>query len=507
MTVNRLAEALRRRTTLRWRRNRLLRCLYRSGALDHGVELTCKDNCVFLAIIAIVRGEAEFLREWIEFHLMMGVEHFVIYDNGGDEPTRDILANYSGSGAVTRIPWPDLAELRGNWRDTDFVSIQELAYGNCARRFQNRIDWLMKIDVDEFVYPAAVAAGSVADVLRELDRERVLGLEIPMRNFGSSGHEQRPDGLVIENYTRCQDRLSPGSKSIGNTRFLSADAAVDAHLYRYSLGARLCGRRVIDRSSSDQILRLNHYRTKSREDFMKKGELNARGYMAGKRDRGKLSTLGTHAQPNRARRNSALRSRAQGETMNENGESEFERLLALLALLSNSGESPTEVSQPLRKLASFHGVLPILRDQEEFRRAVQRNQQQALRLAGHLQQLLRRFEAAGVPTLVLKGLPLARYLYGDIAARKAGDLDLWIPENAVDDVHKLLVDAEHVGKNRLRAAWESRPPTLPSPPLPHRLLPRTDGHLRRNPLARDNLAGAVSGLALRKPSTAVARSN
>ena len=35
----------------------------------------------YLAICAIYRDEAPYLREWIEFHRLVGVEHFFLYDN------------------------------------------------------------------------------------------------------------------------------------------------------------------------------------------------------------------------------------------------------------------------------------------------------------------------------------------------------------------------------------------------------------------------------------------
>lgn len=281
LSPRRIREALRRRTVLRWRRGRLIRKLYRSGVLDHRVELNLKRESAFLAIVAIIRGEADFLLEWLEFYQMMGVEHFVIYDNGGDEETSAILAPYVEKNLVTLIPWPEPPGLRDRWDDGDALSIQEIAYGNCVRIFRHRINWLMKVDVDEFVYPATEDSHSIADVLRCLPSERVIGIEIPMRNFGSSGHVERPEGLVIENYRRCEGRLSRGCKSIGLAEALVDSGESDAHFFRYKIGARLRGK-IIAGHEADQLLRLNHYRTKSLVDFRRKREINASGYMAGK---------------------------------------------------------------------------------------------------------------------------------------------------------------------------------------------------------------------------------
>lgn len=126
----------------------------------------------------------------------------------------------------------------------------------------------------------------------------------------------------------------------------------------------------------------------------------------------------------------------------ETGEiGEVEMLLALLR-----GERPAAPNLELVRLAVFHGLAPPLRLHPEFKAAARRNQLQTLRLAAHLQQLLDSFEKTGVPAIVLKGLPLAKRLHGEVAARKAGDLDLWIPEEAVNEIHELLVASDHVGK-------------------------------------------------------------
>ena len=49
---------------------------------------------MFLACVVICRGEDDYLIEWIEFHRMMGVEHFFVYDNGIEPATKELLKSY-----------------------------------------------------------------------------------------------------------------------------------------------------------------------------------------------------------------------------------------------------------------------------------------------------------------------------------------------------------------------------------------------------------------------------
>jgi hypothetical protein len=217
----------------------------------------------------------------------MGVAHFILYDNGLEPETARILAPYVESGLVTRIPWPDIAGLRTHDEDIHVLRIQDLAYGNCVLRYRERMDWLLKLDLDEFIFPVSEDQESVAEVLRGLDRNALLGIRVPLKQFGSSGHIERPEGLVIESYTRCERGRSRGTKSIGNVRMLARKLCVDPHGFEYRglryLQGKLTGSpRVLPRDATAKILRINHYRLKSREDYLRKGNLNREGYMGGK---------------------------------------------------------------------------------------------------------------------------------------------------------------------------------------------------------------------------------
>ncbi|MHC4222681.1 MAG: glycosyltransferase family 92 protein [Planctomycetota bacterium] len=266
---------------------RMARRLRRDGHLSDDQDLTCREGRLFLAAVAMIRGEEPFLEEWLEFHAMMGVEHFILYDNGLEPETERILAPYAESGLVTRIPCPDLAELRGCHSHIHDLSLQRLVYGDCVFKYRKRMDWLLKFDLDEFIYPVSERHGSVAEVLKGLDLNAVLGIRVRMLQFGSSGHVERPEGLVIENYTKCEEGVSFGTKSIGNTRMLARTLLVDPHAFHYRgwkiVQGKLTGTpKVLPRAETDRLLRINHYRLKSREDFLRKGEINREGYMGDK---------------------------------------------------------------------------------------------------------------------------------------------------------------------------------------------------------------------------------
>ena len=55
----------------------------------------------YLSVCAIYKNEARYLAEWLEFHLLAGVEHFFLYDNNSTDDHREVLAPYLRAGVVT----------------------------------------------------------------------------------------------------------------------------------------------------------------------------------------------------------------------------------------------------------------------------------------------------------------------------------------------------------------------------------------------------------------------
>src|SRR5207248_10986601 len=56
-----------------------------------------------LAICAIFKNEAPYLREWIEFHRLVGVSHFYLYRNGSTDDWEPVLRPYIGDGIATIV--------------------------------------------------------------------------------------------------------------------------------------------------------------------------------------------------------------------------------------------------------------------------------------------------------------------------------------------------------------------------------------------------------------------
>ena len=141
-------------------------------------------RCV-LAICAIFKDEAAYLREWVEFHQLMGVERFYLYNNNSSDRYLDALKTYIESGAVVLHEWPR-------------QHAQRQVYEHCLKTHGSETDWLAFIDVDEFLF--SPKAKLLPDVLADYANHPGIGVNWVM--FGSGGHKQKPKGGVLENFLR-----------------------------------------------------------------------------------------------------------------------------------------------------------------------------------------------------------------------------------------------------------------------------------------------------------------
>jgi hypothetical protein len=88
----------------------------------------------------------------------------------------------------------------------------------------------------------------------------------------------------------------------------------------------------------------------------------------------------------------------------------------------------------------------------ELRSAFKRNTAAVLRLTGELIQVLKVFEANGILAVPYKGPVLALELYGNLALRRAGDLDILVSRRDVERARELLLERGYAPRHELDAA-------------------------------------------------------
>jgi hypothetical protein len=216
------------------------------------------DGKPYLSVCAIYRDEAPYLREWIEFHRIVGAERFFLYDNNSEDDHQKLLAPYIERGTVVLRDWP--VSPNG----------QKAAYQHCLEEHRDDSRWIAFIDIDEFLFSPTGAP--VAQLLPAYEAWPAVGVN--WATYGTSGHRSKPPGPVIESYLYRSDHPEDNCwiKCIVNP--LEAVRCRGPHFFFYRDGYAvdekerpITGPMPFTESVTFERLRINHYRTKSEEEF------------------------------------------------------------------------------------------------------------------------------------------------------------------------------------------------------------------------------------------------
>ncbi|GMO69975.1 MAG: hypothetical protein Ta2A_18460 [Treponemataceae bacterium] len=256
--------------------NRILEILALFRSFPLGINYLLHDHDKFeseLSIAAIVKNEASYIKEWIEYHRLVGVERFYIYD---DSSTDNLLLGgglrpYIESGLVI------YGTVLGKW-------MQVGAYNDAIKKYRNKTKWLAFVDIDEFIVP--LSKEKITETLTEIETKiskKIFVLDVHRVDYGYSGFEKKPEGLVIENYTKS-DGVEKVYKSIVNPRAVVWMCGAHSTVNLFNMvainekGIKIknecyiqVGKCLSDLSFiSCEHIRVNHYRTKSYEEYKQK---------------------------------------------------------------------------------------------------------------------------------------------------------------------------------------------------------------------------------------------
>lgn len=222
-----------------------------------------------LAIGSIFRDESRYMREWLEYHLMVGVDHFYLLQNddeGSEEfhRARVILKPYMDQKLVSlkllkdRTPYWQLA-----------------GWAHLLKRWGQFCDWIALIDLDVFMNP--VETDWLPRTIAPFDQPHVAVLAVYYTTFGDSGLEGSPE-LQIEsfvcrapldaepnytaNYIMRPERMEPADTlgyQVPKAGYVTVDT--DMTVLPPYIGKR---------QGPQDKLRLHHYGVRSRADWRRK---------------------------------------------------------------------------------------------------------------------------------------------------------------------------------------------------------------------------------------------
>ena len=194
-----------------------------------------------LAIISYFKDEAHILNEWILHHLNFGISHIYLVDNGSNDSYKELLVNYSQE--VTVFVGPDVSQIR--------------AYQEVYKVVQNKHDWVIFLDLDEFLY-IKNDDRNICKFLATID-DNIMALQVGWTMFMPNRLFQ-PKSVIQECTTAClKDEVAwLPFKTIFRTRIDVGDVGIHRPKKMATMDRQIF-------RPEDGILQINHYRFQSYE--------------------------------------------------------------------------------------------------------------------------------------------------------------------------------------------------------------------------------------------------
>lgn len=214
-------------------------------------------------ICAIFRNETLYLKEWILFHDIVGVSKFYLYNNFSDDNYLEVLQPFIDRGLVELIEWP-------HPKPSQFAAYQD----HISKHSGEKV-WVSFTDCDEFLFSPKY--DTVSEALSTFpDTWGALGVN--WMCFGAGGQEYYSPEPVIERFTWRDHALNPVNNHIKSVIRMNQGVSTGPTPHHFNVGCgtfsevgELLNSPFTSKHSSD-ILRLNHYSSKSRGEWLKRSE-------------------------------------------------------------------------------------------------------------------------------------------------------------------------------------------------------------------------------------------
>ena len=213
----------------------------------------------------LAKDEGHYIREWVEYYIHAGIDHFFIYDNDSTDNQKEVIQDYIDQGIIEYIMWPG-------------TEIQLSMIADAIERARYTSRYFSIIDIDEFIVPYG-SDDSLPEIVDKLlrgdERPYLQSIGLTWAIYGTNGAEKADYSTPV--LDRCPKRdviFKRVAKRIMNPRmvkglphypkeegFSPKNKFWMLNKPSTSIDARL------EETKINVIL--NHYRAKSKEEFEK----------------------------------------------------------------------------------------------------------------------------------------------------------------------------------------------------------------------------------------------
>lgn len=230
-------------------------------------------------ICVLIKNEQRYIKEWVEYNLNIGFTKLYIFEDFDSTSHIQQLKKYIDAGCVELIPLINnkFGIIKGDCIHGNIPQYQVFNYffSEC-KKGHIYADWIGFFDPDEFLM-----FDNGYD-LNKLEKEfDTFGGILPCWvMYGANGHIKRPEGRVVDNYTKPMpltymfECSKWNHKSLVNVK--NCDGLKTIHTFNYCVFTDKNS--VFNPKTSFAKCHLNHYFTKSWEDFCERME--SRGNMS-----------------------------------------------------------------------------------------------------------------------------------------------------------------------------------------------------------------------------------
>lgn len=169
------------------------------------------------------RNEKPYLKEWIDFHLLMGADILFLFDDRSEDNPEEVLDPYINKGKVI---YEKVNKYKLRWQNIKRIMID----------YKNIVRWIAVLDIDEFLYPTRKEE-TIKDVLKEFDDEGIKAIYVNWLGFGSNGHVKYEEKSVLERFTKRSEYLY-GMNSAGKSIIQPAiiESVKNSHIFPLKKG-------------------------------------------------------------------------------------------------------------------------------------------------------------------------------------------------------------------------------------------------------------------------------
>lgn len=215
------------------------------------------NNKMKVAIVAIAKNENNYINEWIDWHLGIGVDHIYVCDNNDTEKI-----NINNDKV-------DIINYRGKKK------VQPFAYTALFARFKRNYDWIAFIDIDEFI---VVEKGDIKEFLNRFCDVDIVRLCWRLYDGGNEVDIKGDDWSVMKRFTReFRSKENCYGKSIINCKIRWMGGWIRGHGY-FKDNLIVVNARGEKCKNKDMIIGdtpiwegawINHYPTKTIGEFIR----------------------------------------------------------------------------------------------------------------------------------------------------------------------------------------------------------------------------------------------